>query len=166
MLRTHFDDPGKVRKRIVHANNAMENLHYAKESIFPFSSYVTGLNTCCTTLAQAGHAVTARNKVAKMLNGTTTMNPSLVTAMQNIRSNVAMKNDFAAASSKLSEQIALIFPEESRQTSTSCGKRVSGELARTTVREVEAEDMEMAKEVDAEEDVVEDMEEGVVEEAP
>jgi hypothetical protein len=46
LLRNHFDGPGEVEKRIAHANNAMEHLHYTKESIFPFSSYVTGLNAC------------------------------------------------------------------------------------------------------------------------
>jgi hypothetical protein len=60
---------------------------------------VTVLNTCCTTLAQAGDAVTKRNRVAKMLKGISTVNPSLVAAMQNIRSNPTTKGDFAAASS-------------------------------------------------------------------
>ena len=69
LLRTHFDGSGKVKKRIAQANNAMEQLYYKKESIFPFSSYVTGLNTCYTSLAQANDAVTDRNKVAKMLKG-------------------------------------------------------------------------------------------------
>ena len=36
LLRTHFDGPGEVEKRIAHANNDMESLHYRKESIFPF----------------------------------------------------------------------------------------------------------------------------------
>ena len=105
----------------------MENLHYTKESIFPFSSYVTGLNMCYTTLEHhTGGPVTARNKVAKMLKGITTVNASLITAMQNIRSNTATKNDFAAAFSELSEQIALIFPGESCRPSASRGRRVSG----------------------------------------
>ena len=78
--------------------------------------YVTGLNTCYTTLEQAaGDVVTARNKVAKMLKGITTVNPSLIAAMQNVRSNVATKSDFAAACSELSEQIAVIFLGESRR---------------------------------------------------
>jgi hypothetical protein len=58
-----------ILKRIAHANNAMEQLHHTKESIFSFSSYVTGLNACCTTLAQADDAVNERNKVTKMLKG-------------------------------------------------------------------------------------------------
>jgi hypothetical protein len=37
LLRTHFDGPGEVEKRIAHARNAMEGLHYTKESVFPFS---------------------------------------------------------------------------------------------------------------------------------
>ena len=127
LLRTHFDGPGETEKRIAQANNAMENLHYTKESIFPFSSYVTGINACYTTLDNAGDPVTARNQVAKMLKGiTTTVNASLIAAMQNIRSNPDTKNDFVAASSKLSEQIALIFPGESRRPSASRGRRVSG----------------------------------------
>ena len=28
LLRTYFDGPGEVEKRIAHANNAIENLHY------------------------------------------------------------------------------------------------------------------------------------------
>lgn len=71
MLRTHFDSPDKAEKRIAHANNAMENLHYAKESISLLSSHVTGFNTCYNTLAQADNAVTGLNKVAKMLKGIT-----------------------------------------------------------------------------------------------
>ena len=114
LLWTHFDGPREVEKRIVHANNTIENLHYTKESIFHFSSNIAGLNACYTTLEQAGEDVTARNKVTKMLKGITTVNASLLAAMQNIRSSTATNNDFAAASSKLSEQIALIFPQESR----------------------------------------------------
>lgn len=52
LLRTHFDQPGKVEKPTVHAYNFMEQLHYyTKERIFPFSSYVTclAINTCYTT---------------------------------------------------------------------------------------------------------------------
>jgi hypothetical protein len=45
LLRTHFDGPGKVEKRIAHARNAMEQgPHCTKERVFPFSSCVTGLN--------------------------------------------------------------------------------------------------------------------------
>jgi hypothetical protein len=125
LLRNHFDGPGEVEKRIAHANNAMEQLHYTKESIFPFSSYVTGLNACYTTLAQADDAVNERNKVTKMLKGITTTNPSLIAAMQNIRSNPTTKANFAVASSELSEQIALLFPGESR-TSPGRRRRVAG----------------------------------------
>jgi hypothetical protein len=56
----------------------MEGLHCTKESIFPFSSCITGLNTCHATLAQAQDEACDRNKVAKMLKGTTTVNSSLV----------------------------------------------------------------------------------------
>jgi hypothetical protein len=52
LLRTHFDGPGKVEKRLAHAH-AMEGLHCMKESIFPFSLHITGVNTCCATLVQA-----------------------------------------------------------------------------------------------------------------
>ena len=76
LLKTDFDGPLEVERRIAHANNAMENLHYTKESIFPLSSYITGLNTCYTTLEQTGNPVTACNKVAKMLKGITPMNAS------------------------------------------------------------------------------------------
>jgi hypothetical protein len=38
LLRAHFDGPEVVEKMIAHANQAMESLHYIKESIFPFSS--------------------------------------------------------------------------------------------------------------------------------
>ena len=54
------------------------------------------------------------------------MNVSLIAAMQNVRSNTATKSDFAAAFSELSEQIALIFPGQSRRPSASPGRRVSG----------------------------------------
>ena len=81
MLRTHFDGTGEVEKRIAHANNAMENLHHTKESIFLFRSYVTGQNTCYSTLAQISHAVTGRNEGAKMLKGITTVNHSLDAGM-------------------------------------------------------------------------------------
>ena len=124
LLRSHFDGPGEVEKRIAHANNAMEQLHYTKESIFPFSSYVTGLNTCYTTLEGAQDPVSERNKVAKMLKGITTQNASLIAAMQNIRSNPNTKSNFTAASNELSEQVALIFPGEARRPS-SRGRRVS-----------------------------------------
>jgi uncharacterized protein YdhG (YjbR/CyaY superfamily) len=56
-----------------------------------------------------------RNKVQKMLQGITTQNPSLIAAMQSIRSNPGTKSNFAAASSELSEQIALTFPGEARR---------------------------------------------------
>jgi hypothetical protein len=69
LLRTHFDCPGEIEKRITRANNAMEQLHCTKKSFFPFLSYATGLNTCYTTLAQADDAVTERNNVAKILKG-------------------------------------------------------------------------------------------------
>jgi hypothetical protein len=115
LLRTHFDGPGEVEKRIAHARNAMEGLHYTKESVFPFSSHVTGLNTCHATLAQAFDPASDRNKVQKVPQGTTTQNPSLIAAMQSIRSNPGTKSNFAAASNKLSEQIALMFPGEARR---------------------------------------------------
>jgi hypothetical protein len=71
------------------------------------------LNTCHATLAQAqGDEASDRNKVAKMLKGMTTVNLLLVAAMQNIRSNPNSKNNFTAASSELSKQIALVFPGE------------------------------------------------------
>ena len=60
-------------------------------------------------MAQANDAVTERNKVAKMLKGTRIVNPSLVAALQKIHSSPATKNNFTAASSELSEQIALII---------------------------------------------------------
>jgi hypothetical protein len=104
LLRTHFDGPGKVEKRIAHANNAM--LHCSKESIFPFSSHVTEINACHTTLAQTNNAVKERNKAAKMLKGITTANPSRIAAMQNIHSNPNTKANLAVASGELSEQIS------------------------------------------------------------
>ena len=43
LARTHFHSPaGEAEKSIANADNAMEQLHYMKESIFSFSLYVTG----------------------------------------------------------------------------------------------------------------------------
>jgi hypothetical protein len=110
LLRTHFDGPGEVKKGIAHARNSMEGLHCTKESIFPFSSCITRLRACHATLAQAHDEASNCNKVAKTLKGTTTVNLSLIVAMQTIRSDPNAKNNFTSASSKLSKQIALIFP--------------------------------------------------------
>jgi hypothetical protein len=67
--------------------------------------------------SRADEAVNKCNKAANVLKGITTANPLLIAAMQNIRSNPNTKATFAVASSKLSEQIALLFPGESRTTS-------------------------------------------------
>jgi hypothetical protein len=101
LLQTHFDGPGEVEKRIAHARNAMEGLHYTKESVFPFTSYVTGLNACYTTLAQTFDPVSDRNKAQKMLQGIAMQNPSLIAftqilapraTLQPLRANSASKS--------------------------------------------------------------------------
>jgi hypothetical protein len=115
LLQTHFDGPREVEKRIAHARDAMEGLHHTKESVFPFSSCVTGLNACHATLAQAFDPASDRDKVQKMPQGIATQNPSLIAAMQSIRSNPGAKSNFTAALSELSEQIALMFPGEARR---------------------------------------------------
>jgi hypothetical protein len=114
-----------VEKRIAQATNAMEQLHCTKESIFPFSSYVTGLNACYAALEQADDTVNERNEDGKMLKGITAVNPSLIAAMQHTRSNQTTKNNFAAASSELGEQIALLFPGEARRPGANLGRRIA-----------------------------------------
>jgi hypothetical protein len=69
MLRVHFDGPGEVKKRIADANQSLEALHYGNESKYPFSEYVTALNTGYKTLEEAGEPVTERNMVLIMLKG-------------------------------------------------------------------------------------------------
>jgi hypothetical protein len=83
-------------------------------------------------LFQVDDAATERNKVAKMLKGISTASSSLVAAMQNIRSNPTAKTNFAAASSELSEEIALIFHGES--TPAGRRRRVAGTEAQATAK--------------------------------
>jgi hypothetical protein len=128
LLRAHFDGPGEVEKRIANANQAMESLHYIKESTFPFSSYVTGLNACYKTLEEAGEPITERNKVSIMLKGISNQNPYMAAAIQSVRTRTETKNDFTAASNDLGEQIAIIFPGELRRSggTRGGGRRMAG----------------------------------------
>ena len=128
LLRDHFDGPGEVEKRIANANQAMEGLHYIKESTFPFSSYVTGLNACYKTLEEAGEPMTERNKVATMLKGIQNVNAYVTAAIQNVRTRAETKNNFTTASNELSEQIAIIFPGEIRRPGNRGGgnRRMAG----------------------------------------
>ena len=113
-LRAHYDGPGEVEKRIALANQSLGGLHYLKESTFPFSSYVTGLNACYKTLEEAGEPYSERNKVSTMLAGIRNQNQYVIAAVQNVRTNPLTKSNFTAAANELSEQIAIIFPGESR----------------------------------------------------
>jgi hypothetical protein len=131
MLRDHFDGPGEVEKRIATANKNMAELHYVKESTFPFSQYVTGLNACYKTLEEAGEPITERNKVSTMIKGISTQNQYLTAAIQNVRTNPNTKSNFTAASNELGEQIAIIFPGELRRSGGGFrggggGRRMSG----------------------------------------
>ena len=139
------------------AKNAMEQLHHAKERIFPFSSHVTGLDTRCNGLARANDAVTERNKVAKMLKGIAAINPSLVAAMESMWSNAMTKSNFAAASSELSEQIALIFPGNRAALQRTVADAFQGLAQATITMEVEDKSMVKAKEAKAK---VEDVRKG------
>jgi hypothetical protein len=84
------------------------------------------LNACHATLAQAFDPASDRDKVQKMPQGIATQNPSLIAAMQSIRSNPGAKSDFTAALSELSEQIALMFPGEARRPAHR-GRQIAGQ---------------------------------------
>lgn len=125
MLRNHFDGPGEIEKRIAEANQAIDDLHYVNETKFPFSLYVTALNAGYKTLEEANEPLTERNKVSTMLKGIRTSNPYLTAAIQSIRTKPETKNDFTMASNELSEQIAIIYPSESRRNQMRGGRRMS-----------------------------------------
>jgi hypothetical protein len=114
-LRNHFNGPGEVEKCIATAQKSMEGLHYKSESVFSFSSYITALNAAYKTLEESREPVSERMKVSTMLDGIKNQNAYLTSAIQIICTKPETKTNFIVAANELSEQIAIIFPGETRK---------------------------------------------------
>jgi hypothetical protein len=118
-LRLHYNRPGTVAKRLAKAKSDMDNIHYKSEQHMPFESYINKLNEIFFHHARASEPIYPRAQVELMLQKINTSNPQLIAAVTNISMDDTLKLSpegyFIAASNKLAEKIAVIFPKTYNQ---------------------------------------------------
>jgi uncharacterized membrane protein YgcG len=124
-LRTHYDGPGQIEKRLGYARNILANTHYRSEKQYSFESYVTKLSEAFEILKDNNVEKAEREKVDCLLDGIQSDNQIVVTAKTNVRMNLAMRTSFQVAVDHLSELIGATFANASYQ-----GKRPARNVSR------------------------------------
>jgi len=108
-LRSHYDGPGEVEKRVAYAFSELETAHYKSERVFPFESYVTKLSEAFGILEDNRMHKEERERVEYLLKGIQSDNFVIVSAKTTVRMNENMRNSFQLAVDKLSEVISATF---------------------------------------------------------
>lgn len=122
-LRSHYDGPAAISKRLALANQLIKELHYKNEQSFPFEAFITKLNGAYQVLAENGEGKTPRAKIEELLNKITCNNTDIRAAIGAIRMNSGFNNDFTLTVNKLSEAVTQIFPSQHNNRDR---RRVSG----------------------------------------
>ena len=113
-LRTHYDGPGEITKRVARAEAQIQALHYKSEQSFSFERFITKLNGAYQVLQEHKEGLTERKKVSLMCDKIQNNNPALVAAVQIVRHAPDLSIDFRSAANKLSEAISSIFPSQDK----------------------------------------------------
>ena len=113
-LRTHYDGPGEITKRVARAEAQIQSLHYKSEQTFSFERFITKLNGAYQVLQEHKEGLTERKKVSLMCDKIQNNNPSLVAAVQIVRHTPTLSTNFRAAANQLSESISSIFPSQDK----------------------------------------------------
>ena len=124
-LRTHYDGPGEITKRVARAEAQIQALHYKSEQTFSFERFITKLNGAYQVLQEHKEGLTERKKVSLMCDKIQNNNPSLVAAVQFVRHTPDLCTDFRAAANKLSESVSSIFPSQDRPQNDRFKRKVS-----------------------------------------
>ena len=109
-LRTHYDGPGEIKRRIARAEAQIEALHYKSEQAFSFERFITKLNGAFQVLEQNKEGLTERKKVTIMCDKIQNNNTDLRAAVQFIRRTETLSANFRDAANALSEAVSTIFP--------------------------------------------------------
>jgi hypothetical protein len=110
-LREHYDGPGEIDHRIALAKQQLKELHYKSEQSFSFEKFITRLNGAFQVLAECKEQLTEKAKVDQMiLSMSQCTHSAIIAATTTIMMNTEMRNDFVAASNKMTEIIANVFP--------------------------------------------------------
>lgn len=111
-LRSHYDGPAMVSKRLALANQQIKELHYKSEQSFPFESFITKLNGAYQVLADNGEAQSTRTKIEELLGKINSNHADIRSIIGVIRMTPMYYNDFTLTVNKLSEAITQIFPSQ------------------------------------------------------
>lgn len=109
-LRTHYDGPGEVQKRIAKAEASINLLHYKAEQTFSFEKFITRLNGAFQVLEEHGEGYSERKKVTLMCDKIQNSHTDLRAAIQIVRRDSTLNQNFHDAANSLSEAVASIFP--------------------------------------------------------
>ena len=124
-LRTHYDGPGQIEKRLGYARSILANTHYRSEKQYSFESYVTKLSEAFEILKDNNVEKAERDKVDCLLDGILSDNQIVVTAKTNVKMNHAMRTSFQVAVDHLSKLIGSTFANASYN-----GKRPARNVSR------------------------------------
>ena len=127
LLRRHHAGPGEVEKKLALARKQIDEVHYRNEQTYSFDRYSTQLKEAFEVLVECGEGLTAKTMVSTLLKGIQVNHPRVQAAVVVVMSDPEKKSDFSAASSYLSEQIAVTFPGANNRV---FNRRVSATTAR------------------------------------
>jgi hypothetical protein len=108
-LRTHYDGPGQIKKRLGYARNILANIHHRSKKQYSFKSYVTKLSEAFEILKDNNVEKAEREKVDCLLDGIQSDNQIVVTAITNVCMKHAMRTSFQVAVDHLLELIGATF---------------------------------------------------------
>ena len=120
-MRAHYDGPGETTQKLANADADIKNLHYKNEHSLSFEYFINKLNNSFFIFSESEQPYTPVHKLNKMCENMNNSNTNLQAAMTVIKMNPDLKTPineyFTKAENALSEQVAIIFPNERSQTS-------------------------------------------------
>lgn len=125
-LRTHYDGPGEVKRRIARAEAQIEALYYKSEQALSFERFITKLNGAFQVLEQNKEGLTERKKVTLMCEKIQNTNPDFRAAVQFIRRTEGLSTNFREAANALSEHVSMIFPTPDKPQVDRFKRKMSG----------------------------------------
>lgn len=114
-LRTHYDGPGQVEKRLAYAQGILNNIHYKSERQYSFENYVTKLSEAFEILKDNQIPKQEREKVDYLLNNIRNDSHVILAAKTNVKMNPNTRTNFQLAVDHMSELIGATFAHASNE---------------------------------------------------
>jgi hypothetical protein len=110
-LCNHYNGPGVVETMIAEAKSLIKSTSYKDEHRFTMEQVVTNLRKGYTTLREKECPLSERDEVETFLGKINNGHIDIRTAVSQIRTDPAMRNNFEAAANYMLERVAITFPD-------------------------------------------------------